>query len=190
MSQLIELETERLRLRQWCEADLAPFAKLNGDPKAMKYFPTTLQPAESDRLAQRCKQLIAERGWGFWATELKQTEQFIGFIGLHIPPSDLPCSPCVEVGWRLLPDFWGNGFATEAARASVDLGFERLSLPKIVSFTAIGNAASRAVMERLQMSYVGTFEHPNVPVETGLRLHCWYELTREQWAVRSGNLQL
>lgn len=178
---LIEFETERLRLRQWCEADLVPFARLNGDPNVMKYFPGLLQPDESDRVARKFQSLIAKRGWGFWATELKQTRQFIGFIGLNIPSDDLPCSPCVEVGWRLLPEYWGKGFATEAAKSSIAVGFEQLALSKIVSFTALSNLPSRAVMERLQMTYIDTFEHPRIPVESGLRLHCLYEIRQDQF---------
>jgi RimJ/RimL family protein N-acetyltransferase len=181
MAELIEFNTKRLRLRQWRAADREPFAALNADPKVMEFFPGPLDRAASDSIAARCQSLIAERGWGFWAVELIQTCELIGFVGLHIPVPELPFSPCVEVGWRLSHQHWGQGFATEAARGVLWVGFELLDLSEIVAFTAVGNARSRAVMERLGMREAGTFEHPQVPVSSGLRQHSLYRLSREQW---------
>ena len=182
MAKLIEFETERLRLRQWLATDREPFAALNADPAVMEFFPAPLERAESDAMADRCQSLIAERGWGFWAAESKETNQFIGFVGLHIPIPELPFSPCVEVGWRLACPYWGKGFATEAARGALKVGFELLSLPEIVSFTTLLNLKSRAVMDRLEMRETAEiFEHPHVPVSSPLRKHCLYRLSREQW---------
>lgn len=182
MAELIEFETERLRLRQWIAADREPFAALNADPKVMEFFPAPIERAASDAMADRCNSLIAERGWGFWATESKETNQFIGFVGLHIPIPELPFSPCVEIGWRLAYPYWGKGFATEAARGALQIGFELLSLSEIVSFATLYNFRSRAVMERLGMcETTEIFEHPHVPVGSPLRKHCLYRLSREQW---------
>lgn len=182
MAELIEFDTERLRLRQWCAADREPFAALNADPKVMEFYPAPLGRAESDAMAIRCQALIAERGWGFWAVETKDTQEFIGFVGLHTPAPELPFSPCVEVGWRLAAKHWGKGFATEAARGALRIGFDRLGLPEIVSFTSVGNIRSRAVMERLGMRQAeATFEHPAIPVGSALRKHCLYRLSRGQW---------
>lgn len=181
MAELIELETERLRLRQWLPIDREPFAALNADPSVMEFFPAPLDRAASDAMADRCQSLIAERGWGFWAVEVKAVSQFIGFAGLHIPASELPFSPCVEVGWRLAFPYWGQGFASEAARAAVRAGFELLALPEIVSFTAVGNIRSRAVMERLGMQEdAETFDHPQLPPGHALRRHCLYRILRTQ----------
>ena len=146
MVNLIEFETERLRLRQWLPADREPFAALNSDSKVMEFFPTLLTRAESDAIADRCQSLIEERGWGFWAAECKATQEFSGFVGLHAPSAELPFSPCVEVGWRLAFQHWGKGFATEAASEALRIGFQVLLLPEIVSFTPLGNRRSRAVM--------------------------------------------
>jgi RimJ/RimL family protein N-acetyltransferase len=107
MTELIEFDTERLRLRQWIPADREPFAALNADPKVMEFLHTPLERSASDAMADRCQSLITERGWGIWATELKETSQFIGFVGLHIPVPELPFSPCVEIGWRLAYPYWG-----------------------------------------------------------------------------------
>lgn len=137
---------------------------------------------ECDAMAYKCETLIAERGWGFWAVEIKATGVFIGFVGLHIPSSALPFSPCVEIGWRLARPYWGRGYATEAARAALQVGFEHLALQEIVSFTAVRNRRSRAVMERLHMVRdEETFNHPDVPEESGLREHCLYRISRENW---------
>ena len=182
MAESIEFDTERLRLRQWCAADHEPFAALNADSKVMEFYPAPLGRAESDAMANRCQAHIAERGWGFWAVETKDTQEFIGFVGLHTPAPELPFSPCVEVGWRLVAKHWGKGFATEAARGVLRIGFERLGLPEIVSFTSVGNIRSRAVMERLGMRQAEeTFEHPAIPVGSVLRKHCLYRLPRGQW---------
>lgn len=186
MAELIEFDTKRLRLRQWCAADREPFAVLNADPKVMEFFPAPLDRAASDAMADRCQSLIAERGWGFWAVETMDTQEFIGFVGLHTPAPELPFSPCVEVGWRLAFQHWGKGFATEAARGALHVGFELLGLPEIVSFTPVRNLRSRAVMDRLGMQETaGTFEHPHVPLGSVLRQHCLYRLSRTQWVANA-----
>lgn len=178
----IEFETERLRLRQWRTTDREPFAVMNADPRVMEFFPVPLDRVESDAVADRCQALIAERGWGFWAAEIKGSGEFIGFVGLHVPTPQLPFSPCVEVGWRLAHAHWGKGFATEAAKGALRVGFEELGLSEIVSFTAVLNSRSRSVMQRLGMiEETATFEHPAVPVGSPLREHCLYRLSREHW---------
>ena len=182
MTGLIEFETERLRLRQWLPTDREPFSALNADSRVMEFFPAPLDRAASDTMADRCESLIAERGWGFWAAETKDSHEFIGFVGLHIPTPELPFSPCVEIGWRLAFQYWSNGFATEAAHGALRVGFDSLELLEIVSFTSVFNLRSRAVMRRLGMQEIGeTFEHPNVPVGSPLRQHCLYRLSRVQW---------
>lgn len=182
MPEIIEFETDRLRLRQWRSTDREPFAALNADPKVMEFFPSTLDRAASDALVDRAASLIAERGWGFWATEVKSSGQFIGFVGLHTPSSDFPFSPCVEIGWRLAFQYWGKGFASEAAKGALQVGFQLLDLAEIVSFTSVNNIRSRAVMGRIGMQEAhGTFEHPDVPEGNALRTHCLYRLPRERW---------
>ena len=178
MAELIEFETERLRLRRWQSADREPFAALNSDRRVMEFFPSLLTRAEGDAMADRCESLIRERGWGFWAVESKAIGEFIGFVGLHTPSALLPFSPCVEVGWRLAFEHWGKGLASEAAKGALRVAFESLNLEEVVSFTALGNSRSRAVMERLGMCESGTFDHPQVAENSPLRLHCLYRLAR------------
>lgn len=176
---IIEPETERLYLRQWQDSDYVPFAHMNADLRVMEHFPACLEQAASDDLAGRCRKLVAECGWGIWAVELKQTQTFIGFVGLHIPTYDFPFNPCVEIAWRLAAAHWGNGYATEAARAALQVGFDILELEEIVSFTSLLNRRSQAVMERLGMQREAwTFEHPALPPGDPLREHCLYRLNR------------
>ncbi|MGX2039039.1 GNAT family N-acetyltransferase [Methylocaldum sp. MU1018] len=182
MTESIEFDTERLRLRQWRAADREPFARLNADPRVMAFLPSPLDRAASDAMAQRIQALIEERGWGFWAAELKRTGEFIGFVGLHVPMPELPFAPCVEIGWRLAYAHWGRGYATEAARGALRVGFDVLNFPEIVSFTAVGNTRSRAVMERLGMVQAPeTFRHPALPAGHPLREHCLYRLPGDSW---------
>jgi len=182
MADLIEIETARLCLRQWRDADYAPFAALNADAEVMRYFPALLTRAESDGLAARCREKIDTLGWGFWACERKADGAFIGFVGLNVPATTLPFSPCVEIGWRLAREAWGQGFATEGARAALAVGFEQIRQEEIVSFTALANQRSRAVMERLGMHEDAIpFEHPALPEGHPLRLHRLYRLSRDKW---------
>lgn len=174
-----ELETRRLRLRQWQTTDLPLFAALNADPEVTRYLPAALSRNESDAMAQRCATLIEQHGWGFWAVELKQQQEFIGLIGLNRPGVALPFSPCVEVGWRLAHRYWGQGLATEGARACLDFGFAELGLMEIVAFTAQGNLRSQAVMQRLGMVCdPQTFDHPALPAGHPLRRHVLYRARR------------
>jgi RimJ/RimL family protein N-acetyltransferase len=182
MAELIEVETHRLRLRQWLPEDREPFSQLNVDPRVMEFFPSCLDRVTSDGMAERLQSLIAERGWGLWAVETREELQFIGFVGLHIPSPELPCSPCVEIGWRLAFEHWGKGYASEAAKAALEVGFGRLNLSEIVSFTAIANHRSRALMQKLNLREdPNPFEHPSLPVGHPLRTHCLYRLSRQDW---------
>ncbi len=171
-----QLVTPRLLLRQWRPSDLEPFAAMNADAEVMRYYPSAWNRAQSDAFAQRVMRLIDERGWGFWAVEERASGHFIGFVGLHVPSGDLPFSPCLEVGWRLAKSYWGLGYATEAAQSAIAFGFQHLHLAEIVAFTAVANQKSRAVMERLGMRRDSEFDHPLVPVESGLRRHVLYRL--------------
>ncbi len=182
MTELIEFQTDRLRLRHWIETDREPFAKLNADPRVMEFLPHPLDRQTSDAMVDRLQTSMINRGWGLWAVESKQDRQFIGFVGLEIPREDLPFSPCVEIGWRLAFAYWGKGYATEAAKFALKVGFDQLELLEVVSFTAIANHRSQAVMERLGMDRATeTFENPGLPVGHQLREHCLYRLSRENW---------
>jgi ribosomal-protein-alanine N-acetyltransferase len=181
-----ELRTERLLLRQWRDEDLEPFAALNADAETMRYFPSPrASREESDAFAERIRGHLEREGWGLWAVEIVGRASFIGFVGLARPSFDEHFTPAVEVGWRLVREHWGNGYATEAGRASLAYGFDDLGLDEIVSFTSRINEPSRRVMERLRMQHdpADDFEHPRVPVGDPLRPHVLYRLSRSDWTV-------
>jgi RimJ/RimL family protein N-acetyltransferase len=175
-----ELTTGRLKLRQWRDADLAPFAALNADPEVMRYFPSTLAQEQSDEFAGYVYETIERQGWGLWAVEVTDGPPFIGFVGLNRVSFEEHFTPAVEVGWRLDRPFWGNGYATEAAAAAVTFGFEQLDLEEIVSFTSTVNEPSIRVMRRLGMrrDAAGDFDHPRVAEGSPLRRHVLYRLAK------------
>ncbi|CAN5642639.1 GNAT family N-acetyltransferase [soil metagenome] len=173
-----ELRTDRLVLRTWREADLAPFAAMNADPEVVRYLPGPLSRAGSDAFAAKIRARFEDDDVGLWAVEVLATGEFVGFTGLSRPSFAAPFLPAVEVGWRLARAAWGLGYATEAARAAVADGFGRVGLTEIVSFTVLANERSRAVMRRLGMTRdrAGDFEHPSLPPGHPLRQHVLYRL--------------
>jgi RimJ/RimL family protein N-acetyltransferase len=182
-----QIDTARLRLRHWRDADRAPFAAMGTDPEVMRYFPAPLSRAASDKSIDAWQAQHAERGWSNWAIELRATGEFIGFAGLTVPLRQLPFTPCVEIGWRLARAHWGQGYATEAAREALRIGFEDIGLTEIVSFTAAVNARSWAVMERLGMVRDADFAYPAFEPSHELSCHRLYRLRRERWlALGSG----
>jgi RimJ/RimL family protein N-acetyltransferase len=171
------IETSRLILRQWKPEDFAPFAALNGDGEVMRYFPALLTRDESDNLATRFSEGIAERGWGFWAVESKKSGEFVGSVGLHPQPDRFDFSPCTEIGWRLAKKFWQQGMAKEAAEAALRYAFEELALEEVVSFTSVLNTPSENLMKRLGMTKDTTFMHPALPPDHRLAGHVLYRLS-------------
>jgi RimJ/RimL family protein N-acetyltransferase len=132
MPELARIETPRLLLREWTDADLEPYAAMNADPAVMEHFPALLSRAESDAQAGRIRAQAEERGFGLYAVELPGRAPFIGFVGLMAPTFEAHFTPCVEIGWRLARAHWGLGYASEGARAALRFGFERVGLREIV----------------------------------------------------------
>lgn len=175
------METDRLLLRRWRQEDREPFAALNRDPEVMRYFPAPLARADSDAMIERIEANFDANGFGLFAVQVCDSGAFIGFVGLWPAGFDAHFTPAVEVGWRLARSAWGNGYATEAARAAVTDGFNRLlGLDEIVSFTAGVNERSQRVMAKIGMTHDPTddFDHPRLPVGHRLERHVLYRLQR------------
>lgn len=180
------LRSDRLILRPWRDSDLPGMARMNADPRVMEFMPAILDRPASDAMVTRLQRHIDEKGFGFWAVGAPGVADFIGFVGLNRPSFAAPFMPCVEIGWRLLHEFWGQGYATEAARAALHHGFINLGLAEIVSFTAAVNRRSRRVMQRLGMQHYRAedFDHPALPAGDRLQRHVLYRLDRDHWLRR------
>lgn len=183
------IETQRLILRQWRTADKEPYAALNADPDVMEHFPSALTRSQSDEMVDVMASVLAEKGRGLWATEVKATATFIGFIGLSVPRFETAFTPCVEIGWRLAKHAWGHGYAPEGATAVLAYGFDHVDLPndEIVSFTTEANAKSRRVMEKIGLVHDAArdFDHPLLPDWSGRR-HVLYAISRDRWRGSAG----
>jgi RimJ/RimL family protein N-acetyltransferase len=177
------LRTPRLLLREWRDADKAPYAALNADPEVMRHFPAPLTSEQSDEMVERMAAGWGLRSFGLWAVERLDDGRFIGFVGLSAPTWS--SEPMVEVGWRLGREHWGHGFAPEAARAALAFGFEQVTLPngEIVSFTTTKNLKSQRVMQKIGMRHDPSrdFDHPLLP-DWDERRHVVYVIDRDTWA--------
>lgn len=176
--------TARLVLRPFDDADRAPFFALNTHPLVVESLGSSPTRAESDAIVDHIGEEMAREGWGIWAVEVAGGTPFVGMVGLHRVRAELPFAPAVEVEWRLHPDHWGHGYATEAAAASLQFGFDEAGLDEIVAFTTTLNARSQAVMERIGMERdrAGDFDHPRLPVGSPLRRHVLYRVANEDRA--------
>jgi len=177
------LTTPRLTLRPWRESDLQPFAAMNADPRVMRHFPKILTRQECDAAVHRFQDQLAQNGFSILAVQETATATFIGSVGLTHPLFESHFTPCVEIGWRIRHEFQNRGYATEAARAVLCFGFEKLKLDQIVSFTVPVNQSSWTLMERLGMTRnpVDDFDHPKLPKDHPLCRHILYRLTPSQW---------
>jgi RimJ/RimL family protein N-acetyltransferase len=146
----------------------------------MEFMPAVLSREESDRLIDRIEEHFEHHGFGLCAVELRRDGSFIGFVGLSIPSLKAAFTPCIEIGWRLSADHWGQGLATEGAQSMVRHAFEVKRIEDLVSFTTSCNLRSRRVMEKLGMGWnpKEDFDHPNLPAGHPLRRHVLYRLRR------------
>ena len=172
------LTTPRLILRPWRDSDLAPFAAQNADPLVMAYFERTLTRAETAAAITRYTDRLALDGFGMLAIERRADQAFIGLAGIQRVLYAAPFTPAVEIGWRLTPGAWGQGYATEAARAALQHGFLQHGLPEIVAIAVPANGKSLAVMERMGMArdLDADFVHPQMLAQHPYALHCLYRI--------------
>ncbi|MCE5295221.1 MAG: GNAT family N-acetyltransferase [Chlamydiales bacterium] len=180
---MIYITTERLLLRQWRQSDLEPFAKLNADPRVREFFPSVQTREQSDNSAKILLENIAKYGYGLWAVSLKDTDEFIGFIGIQDIPFESHFTPAVEIGWRLSHEYWGKGYATEGAKAVLEYAFNELHMPEIVALTSIHNKPSQNVMQKIGMHHdpKDDFDHPRVEDGHWLKRHVLYRMSCDEW---------
>lgn len=181
------IETARLVLRPPRPGDEAPIGAMNTDPEVNHWLGGPISRQDSDDFLRRAAERIAERGYGFYVAERRADRTVIGMIGLVPAAPESVLRGRVELGWRLARSAWGHGYAAEGALACMALGFERLALPEVVSFTASTNLRSQAVMRRigLQRREDLDHEHHRLPEGHPLRPHVVYGLARETWRPRT-----
>lgn len=169
-------------MRRWRSSDLEPFAAMNADQEVMRYFPAPLDRTTSDAFVARIESRFDDLGYGLWALEVSATGAFIGFTGLNPMPDGVPGAGGTEVGWRLARAAWGQGYATEAGRAALDVAFDDVGLSEVWSLTATVNAPSIAVMRRLGLSYVRAASHPALDPTSWLSEHVFYRISAAEFA--------
>ena len=178
------LETERLILREWREADIDPFHNICSDPVVMATLGPLMTRDQVAASVARMHRLQSELGHCFWAMERKADSQLIGWCGLIRGSVATPIAAKLEAGWRMMPSAWGKGYVTEAAITSVQWAFDNHHDDDAVwAITTTENRASRAVMERLGMEYLPEldFDHPQVPADSPLLSHVTYRIQRDLW---------
>ncbi|WP_203296601.1 GNAT family N-acetyltransferase [Luteirhabdus pelagi] len=162
------IQTERLGLRNWHSSDLEAFVKMGQDTEVMKHFPSLLSPSETEQLMNRFSTHFYEKGYTYFAVDELSTGKFIGFTGLMYQTFESDFTPSVDIGWRFKREAWGKGYATEAAKACLEFGFNKCKLAEIYSHTPVQNKPSEKVMQRIGMEYIKTFLHPKLDKDSPL----------------------
>jgi len=175
----IVTETDRLIIRHYKEEDFPAFAEMNADIEVMKHFPNPLSKSESRAMFERLNSRLDETGKSFWAVEVKENNDFIGFVGLSEPSYEMDFMPCTEIGWRLRSKYWGKGYATEAAKACLEVGWNEYELNEILSTAVTANLPSIHIMKKLGMTYVKNFIHPSLEQWPEIEECVLYSLKRD-----------
>ncbi len=154
------LKSQRLGFRNWTENDLAAFAEMNADREVMEHFPKTLTTKETLDFITRLQNHFEKYGYNYFAVEILNTGEFIGFIGMAYQQFESDFTPAVDIGWRLKKSAWGNGFATEGAKRCIEFAFSNLNLEKVIAICTKKNVNSEHVMMKIGMTKIGEFNHP------------------------------
>ncbi len=178
---MIYFKTKRMIFRSWTKDDLNEFIKMNKSKKVMKYFKSTLTNKESEEFYNTIVNEFEETGYGLYAVELIETNEFIGFLGFHRAKFENHSETSVEIGWRLKSTVWGQGLASEGAKACLEYGFNILRLEEVVSFTSKINIKSEAIMKKIGLMKVKEFNNRNIKQGSELELHILYKLSREEY---------
>lgn len=172
-----QLSSERVLLRAWTEADLDPWITMNADPVTTRFYERPWTPEESRQSFARNRDFLTSHSYGLWAAEELQSGLFMGYVGIaDRNHSDISFMPCQEIGWRLHRDFWGKGYATEAARLVLTHAMTDETIDDLYSYTAVINEPSINVMrkiglrERPELAFI----HPAVAPEHEVAPHVVY----------------
>ncbi len=170
--------SERLGFRNWLPDDMPGMAAINASPEVMRYFPATQDEAQTLAFIERMQKLYTEKGFCYFAVETLAEQDFIGFIGLAWQEYKAPFTPCVDIGWRLKPGAWGQGYATEGAQRCLAFAFDELHLDKVIATAPLVNVKSIRVMEQIGMKPLLQFRHPALTAHPQLELCAAYIIAR------------
>lgn len=151
-------------------------AEINANPEVMRYFPGTQSRERTLDFIERQMTQQRERGYCYFAAEHRQDQRLIGFIGISFQDYEAPYTPATDIGWRLHPDYWGQGLATEGARECLAFAFGESGLEQIVAVAVAQNAPSLRVMEKIGMTRRGSFDHPYLADYPHLKTCVWYSV--------------
>lgn len=171
--------SERLGFRDWLNEDLEVFAALNADEDVMEHFPKPLTKEETAAFIKRLQKLYSDRGYTYFAVELLDTGELIGFIGLAYQDYEVECFPAVDIGWRLKKSAWGKGYATEGAQRCLAYAFNELKLDSVIAICPIRNSKSQQVMKKIGMTKMGVFKHPRLKEYPEQATCFWYEIKKD-----------
>ena len=175
------LTSERLGFRNWTDQDLEAFAAINSNPEVMEHFPQILSLKETAEFINRLKARYAKNGYCYFATEILETGEFIGFIGLDYKDFKSNFTPAVDIGWRLKKSVWGKGYAPEGAKRCLEFAFDDLNLEKIIAICPETNVNSEKVMKKIGMKKIGVFKHPLLHAYPDLENCLCYQINRNVW---------
>lgn len=172
-------KSKRLGFRNWTNEDSDEFSKLNSDEEVMKHFPKTLSKNEVKEFIGRLKKHYDKNGYTYYATEIIETKEFIGMIGLAYQEYKSNFTPAIDIGWRLKRDAWGKGYATEGAKRCLEYAFNELEINKIISVCTVKNKKSENVMKKIGMTKKGEFNHPELINHPEYKRHYCYEINKK-----------
>jgi RimJ/RimL family protein N-acetyltransferase len=170
-------KSKRLGFRVWTKGDLHEFGEINADKDVMEFYPNPLTIEETEEFIDRLIAHYAKHGYQYFATEVLETHELIGFVGLAFQRYKTEFSPATDIGWRLKKSAWGKGYATEGAERCLEFAFEDLNLKKVFSACSKNNLKSENVMKKIGMEKMGEFNHPKLKKYPELEKCLWYEIT-------------
>ena len=175
-------KSERLGFRNWEQADLEEFVKLNADEKVMEHFPKTLSLDEVRKLVEKLKNKFETFRFTYYVTEVLATNEFIGMIGMAYQVFPSAYTPAVDIGWRLKRSAWGKGYATEGAKRCLNHGFSKFDMDRIISICTLKNTKSENVMKKIGMTKIGEFNYPDMKQNPEYEAHFCYEISRNSFS--------
>ncbi|WP_062060412.1 GNAT family N-acetyltransferase [Aquimarina longa] len=164
-------KSERLGFRNWVLDDLESLTEINNDDDVMEFFPSKLSKKDTKEFIIRMQNMFDKKGFCYFAVDLLESTDFIGFIGICEQTYLEELGAFIDIGWRLQKNSWGKGYATEGAKACVEFGFKHIGITEIYAVAPQINKKSEAVMKKIGLQYIKTFEHPKLLNNQRLK-HC------------------